>query len=76
MSRAEFDTLDAFHRAAASAAKDADPGFVLATHLKSDLGSEQPLHISLSRPCVLCTEQREGFLETLKDRIHKARLKP
>ena len=45
------------------------------SHLKSDLGSEQP-HLSLSCPCVLRTEQRDGFLETLTDRCHKARVKP
>ncbi|TGZ82233.1 hypothetical protein EX30DRAFT_318270 [Ascodesmis nigricans] len=76
LSRTEFDRLDALYNAAADAAKVADTEFKLETHLKSDLGSEQPLHVSLSRPCVLRTEQREGFLETLTDRIYKARLKP
>lgn len=76
MTRAEFDTLDTHYSAAAEASSAADPTFKLESHLKSDLGSELPLHLSLSRPNVLRTEQREGFLETLTDRYHKARVKP
>ena len=76
MSRAEFDTLDHLYTAAAERANAIDSAFKLESHLKSDLGSELPLHLSLSRPNVLRTEQRDGFLETLTDRYHKARLKP
>jgi hypothetical protein len=76
LSRAEFDTLEKLYSAAAATANKADSGFKLESHLKSDLGSELPLHLSLSRPNVLRTEQREGFLETLTDRYHKARVKP
>ncbi|KAI5798968.1 U6 snRNA phosphodiesterase Usb1 [Geopyxis carbonaria] len=77
LTRAEFDSLDNFYTSAAKAAGGAlaEP-LQLESHLKSDLGSELPLHLSLSRPNVLRTEQREGFLETLKERYRKARVKP
>lgn len=68
--------MDNLYSLAAAAASDANPKFKLESHLKSDLGSELPLHLSLSRPNVLRTDQREGFLETLTDRYHKARVKP
>ncbi|KAF8246885.1 hypothetical protein K440DRAFT_552618 [Wilcoxina mikolae CBS 423.85] len=76
LTRAEFDTLDTLYSVAAKGASAADHTFKLESHLQSDLGSELPLHLSLSRPNVLRTEQREGFLETLSDRYHKARVKP
>lgn len=76
MTRAEFDTLDRLYSAASSKASAADPAFRLQSLLKSELGSELPLHLSLSCPNVLRTEQRDGFLETLTDRYHKARIKP
>ncbi|KAJ5424735.1 hypothetical protein N7445_010708 [Penicillium cf. griseofulvum] len=38
--------------------------------LHSDLGAQLPLHISLSRPVVLRTEQRVSFTETLQKAIH------
>ncbi|KAF8424528.1 U6 snRNA phosphodiesterase Usb1 [Tirmania nivea] len=58
-----------------------DEGFVkaqfkLISSLVSDLGAEQPLHVSLSRPNNLKTEERARFVDLLEERIHKARLKP
>lgn len=58
-----------------------DSGFVkaqfkLTSSLVSDLGAEQPLHVSLSRPNSLKTEERARFVDLLEERIHKARLKP
>jgi len=76
LSRAEFDTLDHFYAVAVASSSSEDAGFKLESHLKSDLGCELPLHLSLSRPNVLRTEQREGFLETLEERLGKARIKP
>jgi hypothetical protein len=38
--------------------------------LHSDLGAQLPLHISLSRPVVLRTEQRVSFNEALQKAIH------
>lgn len=74
LSRSEFDVLnDAYHTASTITA---EAGVKLESHLKSDLGSEQPLHLSLSKPNVLTTAQREGFLELLTDRLDKTRIKP
>ncbi|KAI2472580.1 U6 snRNA phosphodiesterase Usb1 [Annulohypoxylon bovei var. microspora] len=41
----------------------------LTSFLTSDLGAPQPLHVSLSRPIVLGTGQRDGFLEELVARV-------
>ncbi|KAF7521907.1 hypothetical protein PCG10_007851 [Penicillium crustosum] len=38
--------------------------------LHSDLGAQLPLHISLSRPVILRTEQRVLFTEALQKAIH------
>ena len=38
--------------------------------LKSDLGADLPLHISLSRPIVLFTDQRQKFVDTLTKSIN------
>ncbi|KAI9698487.1 MAG: poly(U)-specific 3'-to-5' RNA exonuclease [Candelina mexicana] len=40
--------------------------------LTSDLGAQLPLHISLSRPIVLQTEQRQTFTEQLQEQIRKS----
>jgi len=50
--------------------------FKLISSLISDLGAEQPLHVSLSRPNNLKTGERARFMNLLEERIHKARLKP
>lgn len=44
--------------------------------LESDLGVQAPLHISLSRPVVLQTEERAGFLETFQDALRDAQIQP
>lgn len=44
--------------------------------LHSDLGAQLPLHISLSRPVVLRTEQRAPFTETLQKAIQTSHISP
>ncbi|KAL7620398.1 poly(U)-specific 3'-to-5' RNA exonuclease [Parahypoxylon ruwenzoriense] len=44
-------------------------GVTLTSFLTSDLGAAQPLHVSLSRPIVLTTAQKDLFLEQLTSRI-------
>ena len=44
--------------------------------LLSDLGTELPLHLSLSRPNVLRTEERVVFTDLLEGRIKKLHLRP
>jgi hypothetical protein len=40
--------------------------------LHSDLGAQLPLHISLSRPVVLRTEQRASFTEALSEGVRSS----
>jgi len=42
----------------------------------SELGAEQPLHVSLSRPNILRTEERARFIDLLEERVRKAKIKP
>ncbi|KAN0077530.1 U6 snRNA phosphodiesterase Usb1 [Elaphomyces granulatus] len=44
--------------------------------LQSDLGAQLPLHISLSRPCVLTTDQRQPFIQRLEDDIRGSGIRP
>ncbi|KAJ5641824.1 hypothetical protein N7490_005824 [Penicillium lividum] len=44
--------------------------------LHSDLGAQLPLHISLSRPVVLRTEQRNSFEESLQKKIVESQISP
>ncbi|KAI0149854.1 U6 snRNA phosphodiesterase Usb1 [Hypoxylon sp. NC0597] len=48
----------------------------LTSFLVSDLGAPQPLHISLSRPIVLSTSQKDGFLEELVSCIKTSGVAP
>lgn len=48
----------------------------LVSSLVGELGAEQPLHVSLSRPNHLKTEEKAGFVDLLEERISKARIKP
>ncbi|PYH81703.1 hypothetical protein BO82DRAFT_354440 [Aspergillus uvarum CBS 121591] len=44
--------------------------------LHSDLGAQLPLHISLSRPVVLRTEQRQSFMEVFQSAVKQSRVAP
>ncbi|KAI1358704.1 U6 snRNA phosphodiesterase Usb1 [Xylaria arbuscula] len=48
----------------------------LTSFLTSDLGTPQPLHISLSRPIVLSTAQKANFLSDLESHIRSSSIAP
>lgn len=44
--------------------------------LHSELGVQLPLHISLSRPVVLSTDQKQPFIEAFECAIKSSNIKP
>ncbi|KAL4883743.1 U6 snRNA phosphodiesterase Usb1 [Aspergillus karnatakaensis] len=48
----------------------------LHSFLHSDLGAQLPLHISLSRPVVLRTKERQTFLETFQHALRESDIPP
>lgn len=48
----------------------------LTDFLTSDLGAPLPLHVSLSRPIVLSTAEKDEFLEQVTEKIRSARIAP
>ncbi|KAJ6257834.1 U6 snRNA phosphodiesterase [Drechslerella dactyloides] len=50
--------------------------FKLESFLYSDLGTQLPLHISMSRPIVLRTDQRDQFIASLERGLNKAGVEP
>lgn len=56
--------------------KEKEKEMKIHTLLYSDLGAQLPLHISLSRPVVLVTEQRQPFSELFRDAILDSGVNP
>ncbi|KAI0200880.1 U6 snRNA phosphodiesterase Usb1 [Astrocystis sublimbata] len=48
----------------------------IVSFLTSDLGAQQPLHISLSRPIVLSTSQKDDFLSDIESSIRGSGIPP
>ncbi|EPS44648.1 hypothetical protein H072_1353 [Dactylellina haptotyla CBS 200.50] len=53
-----------------------DEAFKLESFLYSDLGTQLPLHISMSRPVVLRTEERDGFMTSLERGVQRVGIGP
>ncbi|RPA82738.1 hypothetical protein BJ508DRAFT_360956 [Ascobolus immersus RN42] len=68
----EHNTISRFVAKAGQAAVKVSPTFKLNTHLTSDLGSDLPLHLSLSRPNTLETEQKVRFMDLLESAIENS----
>ncbi|KIW92037.1 uncharacterized protein Z519_07019 [Cladophialophora bantiana CBS 173.52] len=71
-------TLDAAIRKAASVLGlgQGDQRGNVHSFLHSELGVQLPLHISLSAPLVLKTEQRDQFQTSLESKLSQARIRP
>lgn len=50
--------------------------FKVHSFLRSELGTPQPLHISLSRPIGLLTDQRHSFKEMFANAIKTSKIRP
>ena len=77
-SKSELAVLDNVTKGAARLLEAAshDSGNLLHSFLRSDLAALLPLHISLSAPLVLKTEQRDSFQESISTRLAKQHLNP
>ncbi|ODH52086.1 hypothetical protein GX48_01639 [Paracoccidioides brasiliensis] len=51
-------------------------GLEIHSLLFSDLGAQMPLHISLSRPVALVTDDRQPFIDMLNDAIRDSDIRP
>ncbi|KAL8936141.1 MAG: hypothetical protein Q9216_005089 [Gyalolechia sp. 2 TL-2023] len=59
-----------------NAERKVPPGAGLHSLLKSELGADQPLHISLSRTLMLATEKRQSFINDLQVAIKESSINP
>lgn len=59
-----------------SESKLGDKPRVIHSLLRSDLGAQLPLHISLSRPVVLRTEQRQSFIDAYQTAVRDSIVSP
>lgn len=51
-------------------------GDIIQSSLSSDLGAPLPLHISLSRPIGLGTEEKDGFTNSLARAVKSSGIRP
>ncbi|KAF3920839.1 hypothetical protein ABW21_db0201546 [Orbilia brochopaga] len=72
----ETATIGQFLAVARDAIAKHDDAFKLESFLHSDLGTQLPLHISMSRPIVLRTDQREQFMVSLEKSLAKISVDP
>lgn len=75
-SPAQHALLSSFLSRLQSALAAPDAASALTGFLTSDLGAPLPLHVSLSRPFVLSTAEKDGFLRRATESLARARMLP
>jgi U6 snRNA phosphodiesterase len=70
-SRTEYALLDSLLEQYQERVKRDDNALRINSLLRSDLGALLPLHVSLSRPVVLTTDERSAFADIFGDAIQK-----
>ncbi|KAJ9615679.1 poly(U)-specific 3'-to-5' RNA exonuclease [Cladophialophora chaetospira] len=75
-SQPELALLDSAIQKASQTTEPAGASIKIHDFLRSDLGAQLPLHVSLSAPLVLKTEQKELFENKINARLAHSHLKP